>query len=184
VLIVDGTLVPTRDRAVAEQSKNYRYSTNRRVVIEADIRLVVAVGRPAEGNRNACKAWEPYGAKAAVGKTTVMANGDYRGTGLVIPDRRERGPTELPACVVRKPSGASVWPARAAAWWRFCARSKCLMPGWMILLGGVARSRPSPVGGPPRVSDQAARQVAAGLLVGQDRCGVAVRTAMRSTSMG
>lgn len=28
VLTVDGTLVPTRDRTVAEQSKNYRYSTN------------------------------------------------------------------------------------------------------------------------------------------------------------
>ena len=28
VLIVDGTLVPTRDHAVAEQSRNYRYSTN------------------------------------------------------------------------------------------------------------------------------------------------------------
>lgn len=27
VLIVDGTLVPTRDHQVAEQSKNYRYST-------------------------------------------------------------------------------------------------------------------------------------------------------------
>lgn len=27
VLIVDGTLVPTRDRTIAEQSKNYRYST-------------------------------------------------------------------------------------------------------------------------------------------------------------
>jgi hypothetical protein len=28
VLIVDGTLIPTRDRAIAAQSKNYRYSTN------------------------------------------------------------------------------------------------------------------------------------------------------------
>ena len=28
VLIVDGTLVPTRGHSVAEQSKNYRYSTN------------------------------------------------------------------------------------------------------------------------------------------------------------
>ncbi|GAA3214958.1 hypothetical protein GCM10020256_16170 [Streptomyces thermocoprophilus] len=45
VLIVDGTLVPTRDHAVAEQSKNYRYSTNHQVVIDADTRLVVAVGR-------------------------------------------------------------------------------------------------------------------------------------------
>lgn len=27
VLIVDGTLVPTRDHSIAEQSRNYRYST-------------------------------------------------------------------------------------------------------------------------------------------------------------
>lgn len=46
VLIVDGTLVPTRDHQVAEQSKNYRYSTNHQVVIDADTRLVVVVGRP------------------------------------------------------------------------------------------------------------------------------------------
>lgn len=31
VLIVDGTLVPTRDHTIAEQSKNYRYSVKRRV---------------------------------------------------------------------------------------------------------------------------------------------------------
>ena len=36
VLIVDGTLVPTRDHEVAEQSRNYRYSTNHQVVIDAD----------------------------------------------------------------------------------------------------------------------------------------------------
>ena len=35
VLIVDGTLVPTRDHTIAEQSKNYRYSTNHQVVIDA-----------------------------------------------------------------------------------------------------------------------------------------------------
>ena len=61
VLIVDGTLVPTRDQAVAEQSKNYRYSTNNQVVIDANTRLVVAVGRPVTGNRNDCKAWEISG---------------------------------------------------------------------------------------------------------------------------
>ncbi|MFE7444523.1 transposase [Streptomyces chartreusis] len=97
VLIVDGTLVPTRDHAVAKQSKNYRYSTNHQVVIDADARLVVAVGRPVPGNRNDCKAWALSGAKAAVGKTTVIADGGYRGTGLVIPHRRERGQAELPA---------------------------------------------------------------------------------------
>jgi hypothetical protein len=63
VLIVDGTLVPTRDHTVAEQSKNYRYSTNHQVVIDADTRMVVAVGRPVAGNRNDCTAWELSGAK-------------------------------------------------------------------------------------------------------------------------
>ncbi|MGX1089333.1 hypothetical protein RKD47_000014 [Streptomyces albogriseolus] len=96
VLIVDGTLVPTRDH-IAEQSKNYRYSTNHQVVIDADTRMVVAVGQPLPGNRNDCKAWELSGAKAAVGTTTVIADGGYRGTGLVIPHRREKGQSELSA---------------------------------------------------------------------------------------
>ncbi len=98
VLIVDGTLVPTRDHTVAEQSKNYRYSTNHQVVIDADTRLVVTVGRPLPGNRNDCTAWELSGAKAAVGNTTVIADGGYRGTGLVIPHRRQPGQAELLAC--------------------------------------------------------------------------------------
>ncbi|WP_435837058.1 transposase [Streptomyces achromogenes] len=95
VLIADGTLVPTRDHAVAVQSKNDRYSTNHQVVIDADTRLVVTVGRPLPGNRNDCKAWELSGAKAAVGRTTVITDGGYRGTGLVIPHRRERGQSKL-----------------------------------------------------------------------------------------
>ena len=56
---------------------------------------VIAVGKPLPGNRN-CKAWELSGAKAAVGNTTVIADGGYRGTGLVIPHRREPGQAELP----------------------------------------------------------------------------------------
>ncbi|MFF8410574.1 transposase [Streptomyces omiyaensis] len=97
VLIVDGTLVPTRDHTVAERSKNYRYSTNHQVVIDADTRRVVVVGRPLPGNRNDCKAWELSGAKEAIGRTTVIADGGYRGTGLVIPHRRQHGQSELPA---------------------------------------------------------------------------------------
>lgn len=96
VLIVDGTLVPTRDHTIAEQSKNYRYSTNHQVVIDADTRMVVVVGRPLPGNRNDCKAWEESGAKAAVGKTMTIADGGYPGTGLVMPHRRRPG-EELPA---------------------------------------------------------------------------------------
>lgn len=91
VLIVDGTLVPTRDHKVAEQSKNYRYSTNHQVVIDADTRLVVAVGRPLPGNRNDCRAWAESGAKDAVGNTMTIADGGYPGTGLVIPHRRRKG---------------------------------------------------------------------------------------------
>ncbi len=97
VLIVDGTLVPTRGHTIAERSKNYRYSTNHQVVIDADTRLVVAVGRPLPGNRNDCKAWELSGAKAIVGGATVIADGGYRGTGLVIQHRRKRDQAELPA---------------------------------------------------------------------------------------
>jgi hypothetical protein len=39
-VIIDGTLVSTRDHTIAEQSKNYRYSTDHRVVVDADTRLV------------------------------------------------------------------------------------------------------------------------------------------------
>ncbi|MEU2231692.1 transposase [Streptomyces vietnamensis] len=95
VLIVDGTLIPTRDHAIAERSKNYRYSTNHQVLIEAGTRLVVVVGRPLAGNRNDRKAWEETGAKAAVGKTLTIADGGYPGTGLVIPHHRQRGQAEL-----------------------------------------------------------------------------------------
>ncbi|MFF3417476.1 transposase [Streptomyces sp. NPDC002698] len=90
VLIVDGTLVPTRDHKVAEQPKNYRYSTNHQVVIDADTRRVVVVGRPLPGNRNDCKAWEESGARAAVGRTITIADGGYPGTGLVMPHRRRK----------------------------------------------------------------------------------------------
>lgn len=87
--------MPTRDHAIAVQSKNYRYSTNHQVVIDADTRRVVMVGRPLPGNRNDCRAWEESGAKAAVGKTMTIADGGYPGTGLVMPHRRRAG-EELP----------------------------------------------------------------------------------------
>ncbi len=57
ILIVDGTLVPTRDRTVSASSKNYRYSANLQVLIKAETRLVLAVGRPLPGNHNDCTAF-------------------------------------------------------------------------------------------------------------------------------
>jgi hypothetical protein len=52
VAIVDGTLIPTRDHRLTAQSKNYRYSTNLQVAIDANTRLVIALGDPQPGNRN------------------------------------------------------------------------------------------------------------------------------------
>lgn len=43
------------------------------------------------GNRNDCTAWAESEAKAAVGKTTTIADGGYPGTGLIIPHRRPAG---------------------------------------------------------------------------------------------
>jgi Transposase DDE domain/Helix-turn-helix of DDE superfamily endonuclease len=97
VLIVDGTLVPTRDHTVAASSKNYRYSTNLQVVIDADTRLVVAVGRPQPGNRNDCTAFGASGADEACAGAVVLADGGYQGTGLFIPHRRKVGQAQLPA---------------------------------------------------------------------------------------
>ena len=84
VLIVDGTLVPTRDHTIAERSKDYRSSTNHQVDIDTDTWRVVVVGRPLAGNRNDCRAWEESSTKAAVGKTLVIADGGYPGTGLLV----------------------------------------------------------------------------------------------------
>ena len=83
--------MPTRDHTVAEQSKNYRYSTDHQVVIDADSRLVVVIGRPLPGNCNDCKAWAESGARAAVGQTTTIADGGYPGTGLLCPTGVARG---------------------------------------------------------------------------------------------
>jgi len=99
VLIVDGTLVPTRDHTVAAPSKNYRYSTNLQVVIDADTRLVVAVGDPQGGNRNDCVAYAASGVDRATAGAQVVADGGYRGpncAGVIIPHRKPRDGTPLP----------------------------------------------------------------------------------------
>lgn len=98
ILVVAGVItasepswIATRDHKVAEQSKNYRYTTNHQVVIDADTRLVVVVGRPLRGNRNDCRAWAESDAKAPVGSMITIADGGYPGTGLVMPHRRRKG---------------------------------------------------------------------------------------------
>ncbi|NVI86568.1 transposase [Actinomadura sp. BRA 177] len=98
VLIVDGTLVPVHDRTVTASSKNYRYSVNMQVVIDANTRLVVAVGRPVPGNHNDCTAFRDSGADRACRGAHVMADGGYQGNRQVImPYRRPRDGGELAA---------------------------------------------------------------------------------------
>lgn len=91
VLIVDGTLVPTHDRSIAASSKNYRYSTNLQVVINADTRLAVAVGTPVPGNRNDCRAFADSGVDAACADMAVMGDGGYQGTRVITPFRKPAG---------------------------------------------------------------------------------------------
>ncbi|AVZ76085.1 IS5/IS1182 family transposase [Streptomyces lunaelactis] len=112
VLIVDGTLVPARDHTTAARSKNCRSSTSHQVVIDADTRLVIVVGRPHAGNRDDCKASEESGAEAAVGTTMTIADGGYPSTGLVLPHRRRKG-EELPDPKQTRNESHKQAPARA-----------------------------------------------------------------------
>jgi hypothetical protein len=94
-LVVDGALVPTRDHTVAEQSKNYRHSTNHQVVIDADSRFVVVAGRPLPGNRNDCKAWvvrAMYGSRSS----NSTAAPDHPGVGRSQPAITEQVPAVTP----------------------------------------------------------------------------------------
>lgn len=55
--IVDGMLIPVRDRSVAASSRSYRFSANVQVIVDADTRLVVASARPAPGNKADAHVW-------------------------------------------------------------------------------------------------------------------------------
>jgi hypothetical protein len=54
--IVDGTLVPVRNRRVGASSRNYRFSANVQVIVDAETRLVVVAARPVPGNTADAKA--------------------------------------------------------------------------------------------------------------------------------
>lgn len=101
VLFVDGTLVPTHDRKVTAQSKNYRYSVNLQVLIDADTRLVVAVGRPVPGNHNDCTAFRDSGIDRSCRGDSVMADGGYHGNRQV----RSSCPTGVLPVAVNSPGG-------------------------------------------------------------------------------
>ncbi|WP_203719491.1 transposase family protein, partial [Asanoa siamensis] len=97
IAIVDGTLIPTRDHRAAAQSKNYRYSTNLQVAIDARTRLVIALGDPQPGNRNDTIVYRTSGIDRKLAGRPVMADGAYRGNrDVVIPYRKPADGSELP----------------------------------------------------------------------------------------
>ncbi len=90
--------MPTRDRALAERSKNYRYSTNPWIAIDANTRLVLAVGEPRPGNRNDCRAYRESGIDQALAGRAVLADGGYQGNPeVIIPTAGPGDGTPLPA---------------------------------------------------------------------------------------
>lgn len=56
--IVDGILIPVRDRNVGASSRSYRFSANVQVIIDADIWFVIATARPVPGNTADGEAWQ------------------------------------------------------------------------------------------------------------------------------
>ncbi|WP_329288450.1 transposase family protein [Streptomyces pseudovenezuelae] len=94
--IVDGTLIPVRDRTTGASSRNYRFSANVQVIIDADTKLVVAAARPVPGNTADAKAWRDSGLARHCEGVTVLGDGAYINTGLVVPHRKRPGRALLP----------------------------------------------------------------------------------------
>ncbi|WTO87405.1 transposase family protein [Streptomyces nigra] len=47
--IVEGTLIPVRDRKVGSSSRKYRFPANGQVIVDTDTRLVIPAARPVPG---------------------------------------------------------------------------------------------------------------------------------------
>lgn len=94
--IVDGTLIPVRDRKVGASSRNYRFSANVQVIIDADTKLVIAAARPVPGNTADAKAWRDSALAQQCQGVTVLGDGAYINTGLVVPHRKRPGRALLP----------------------------------------------------------------------------------------
>lgn len=94
--IVDGTLIPVRDRKVGASSRNRRFSANVQVIIDADTKLVIAAARPVPGNTADAKAWRDSGLTQISRGVPMLVDGAYINTGLVVPHRKRPGLPLLP----------------------------------------------------------------------------------------
>ncbi|MFI9249774.1 transposase family protein [Streptomyces sp. NPDC053069] len=89
--IVDGTLIPVRDRSVAASSRNYRFSANVQVIVDADTRLVIAAARPVPGTTADGHAWRASGLSEHCQGVTVLGDGAYLNCGMAVPHRKRPG---------------------------------------------------------------------------------------------
>ncbi|CAM5334728.1 Transposase Helix-turn-helix domain-containing protein OS=Streptomyces griseomycini OX=66895 GN=FHS37_003498 PE=4 SV=1 [Streptomyces griseomycini] len=89
--IVDGTLVPVRDRKVGASSSDYRFSANVRVVVDAETRLVTAAARPVPGTTADAEAWRNSGLAAHCEGATALGDGARTTTGLIVADVSRAG---------------------------------------------------------------------------------------------
>lgn len=94
--IVDGTLIPVRDRKAGASSRNYHFSANVQVVIDADTKLVIAAARPVPGDTADVKTWRDSGLADVCQDVTVPGDGACINTGFVIPHRKRPGRPLLP----------------------------------------------------------------------------------------
>lgn len=86
--IVDSTLIPVRDRSVAASSRNYRFSANVQVVVDADARLVIAAARPVPGTTADAHAWRASRLSQHCQGVTVLGDGAYLNCGMTVPHRK------------------------------------------------------------------------------------------------
>ena len=102
LLIIDGTLIPVRDRSVTAISKNYRRSVNTQIIICAHCRRVVVIGRCWLGNRNDVLVARHTVAQPLDGRV-VLGDGGYRGiTRITAPRDRANSPANTRSLIARR----------------------------------------------------------------------------------
>ncbi|WP_406841506.1 transposase family protein (plasmid) [Streptomyces sp. AHU1] len=89
--IVDGTLIPLRDRSVAASSRTCRFSANVQVIVDADPRLVVAAARPMPGTTADAHAGRTSGLSRHCQGVTVLGDGACLTCEMAVPHRKRPG---------------------------------------------------------------------------------------------
>ncbi|GHA44510.1 hypothetical protein GCM10010329_78980 [Streptomyces spiroverticillatus] len=86
--IVDGTLLLVRDRRVGTSSRNYRFSVNVQVIVDAETWLVIAAARPMPGTTADAHVWRASGLADFCQGVTVLGDGAYLNCGMAVPHRK------------------------------------------------------------------------------------------------